>query len=215
MNVFFPVAGPDSPSVHRLRVRCLSGPWSDGSAPCVRYIDVPPQASLYDLHEAIQDAVSFDGDRPFHYFLAEDPADESDREVVPGAAAGHAPDSLEECAVYEDVDALPSVPENGDRVLHYLSETPDGPWIFEVTRTGESRRPVPGLQYPGLAEELSEGPDPCQYGWPLDGAFDDPDSAPDPASAGKAGVTGAGDREVDSDEESIEAALREIDGLGE
>lgn len=170
MNVFFPTARPVSPPVHRIRVRCISGPWSDGSAPCVRYLDIPPEASLYDLHEAIQDAVSFDGDRPFHFFLAEDPADESDREIVPGAAAAsdHPPDCLEECAVYEDAPALKHMPSRGDRVLHYLSNTPDGPWIFEISRTGETARPVPGLQYPGLVEELSEGPDPCQYGWPLD-----------------------------------------------
>ncbi len=208
MNVFFPVARADSPMVHRLRVSCVSGPWSDGET-CVRYIDVPPGASLYDLHEAIQDAVSFDGDRPFHFFLAEDPSDEEAREVVPGAVAGHAPDSLDECAVYEDEPALAALAAaDAGRRLHYASSTPDGAWIFEIGSTGETLRPVPGLPYPGLAPELSLGPDPSQYGWPLDGAFDNPDDAP-PVAPGPASAP----QSEDESEAVIQAALEEIDGL--
>ncbi|MBR1608683.1 MAG: hypothetical protein IJ678_03605, partial [Kiritimatiellae bacterium] len=162
MNVFFPVAGPESPAVHRLRVACLSGPWADGGE-CVRFIDVPPGASLYDLHEAIQDAVAFDGDRPFHFFLAEDPADESTHEILPGALGGRRPEDLDACTAYEDVAALEAAAGRGDAVLHYASHTPEGPWIFEIRETGETVRPVPGLPYPGLAAELSVGPDPAQY----------------------------------------------------
>lgn len=37
---------------------------------CVRVIEIDENASLYDLHEAIQDAVGFGRDHPFEFFIA-------------------------------------------------------------------------------------------------------------------------------------------------
>ena len=38
--------------------------------PCIRVIEIDEEACLYDLHDAIQDAVKFGWDHPFEFFLA-------------------------------------------------------------------------------------------------------------------------------------------------
>ena len=159
-------AEPDATPLRRLRVECVAGPWWDG-APCVRWIDVPVTASLYDLHEAIQEAVEFDNEYPFRFFLAES-AGAAERETVPAEfGAWPAPEADEEA--YERIGAVESVPERGRRILHYAFLSAGGDWIFEIRRaSGPPPRPVPGLFYPGTVEDLSEGPAPAQHGYGLD-----------------------------------------------
>ncbi len=41
-----------------------------GREPLVRVIEIEENASLYDFHDAIQDAVSFGRDHPFAFFIA-------------------------------------------------------------------------------------------------------------------------------------------------
>ncbi len=157
---------PEAAPLQRLRVECVAGPWWDG-VPCVRWIDVPVTANLYDLHEAIQEAVEFDNEYPFRYFLAESP-DADARETVPAAfGAWPAEDADEE--EYERIRAVESVPERGIRILYYAFLSAGGEWLFEIRRAdGAPARPVPGLFYPGTVEDLSEGPAPVQHGYGLD-----------------------------------------------
>jgi len=153
--------------LQRLRVECVAGPWWDG-VPCVRFLDVPATASLYDLHEAIQEAVAFDNEYPFRYFLAESADADAERETVP-ASFGDWPAADADEEAYEGVAAVASVPELGDRLLHYAFLSAGGDWIFQIRRVdGAPARPIPGLAYPGAVEDLSEGPDPAQHGYGLD-----------------------------------------------
>src|SRR5256884_5916177 len=49
-------------------VECAFGAYFKGE--CIRAIEIDEEACLYDLHEAIQDSVSFGRDHPFAFFLA-------------------------------------------------------------------------------------------------------------------------------------------------
>src|SRR5256884_1253340 len=63
-------------SSRRRHTRC-SRDWSSDvcssdlfKGECIRAIEIDEEACLYDLHEAIQDSVSFGRDHPFAFFLA-------------------------------------------------------------------------------------------------------------------------------------------------
>lgn len=51
-----------------LRVECVWGAYLREE--CVRVIEIDDDASLYELHDAIQDAVAFGRDHPFEFFVA-------------------------------------------------------------------------------------------------------------------------------------------------
>ena len=166
--------GPEQEAlVQRLRISLVSGPWTDGEE-CVRYVDFPLRACLYDLHEAIQEAVEFDNEHPFRFFTAE--ADGSGRESVP-PQLGEEPDrTAVDCDVYEDVPAVASVPDDGRRGLFYAYLSDGGDWIFSVERAGEPTPPVPGAPYPLPVDSLSSGPNPSQYGRDFDDYAEEEDA---------------------------------------
>src|SRR2546430_6561149 len=51
-------------------VECAFGAYFKGE--CIRAIEIDEEACLYDLHEAIQDSVSFGRDHPFAFFRSEE-----------------------------------------------------------------------------------------------------------------------------------------------
>jgi hypothetical protein len=51
-----------------LTVECAVGAYLKEQ--CIRTIEIDEEARLYDLHDAIQDAVQFGRDHPFQFFLA-------------------------------------------------------------------------------------------------------------------------------------------------
>jgi hypothetical protein len=51
-----------------LTIECIWGAYL--KEPCIRVIEIEENASLYDLHDAIQDAVNFGRDHPFEFYLA-------------------------------------------------------------------------------------------------------------------------------------------------
>ena len=52
----------------KLSVECVSRYYL--REPCIRVIEIHDNASLYDLHEAIQDAVDFERDHPYGFYVA-------------------------------------------------------------------------------------------------------------------------------------------------
>ncbi|MGI5869998.1 MAG: hypothetical protein ACOX9C_11210 [Kiritimatiellia bacterium] len=154
-----------TPEIHRLRVTCVSGPWLDDE--CVRYIDIPPMANLYDLHVAIQDAVRFDDEFKFHYFVAA--SLKGSRTLVPDVdPTTFDPDEVD-TDVYEDILVLDHIKAGAKKALFYvfLSELDD--WVFKIQHTGEVHPRIEGEFYPLVVDSLSIGPDPEQYG----SGFDD------------------------------------------
>ncbi len=51
-----------------LFIRCIGGNYL--REVCTRVIEIDAEASLYDLHAAIQDAFNFGRDHPFDFYLA-------------------------------------------------------------------------------------------------------------------------------------------------
>ena len=185
-------------AVHRLRVSLASGPWTDGEE-CVRYIDFPERACLYDLHEAIQEAVEFDNEHPFFFFTAE--ADGSDRESVP-RSLGEEPDRKAlDCDVYEDLPAVASVPDSGVRCLFYSYLSDGGDWIFRIERTGVSGDPVPGASYPLQVESMSSGPNPTHYGHDFDDYAEEEDAFSPPRREARGGWDPGEELLFDEDED--------------
>lgn len=151
--------------INRLRITCVSGPWLEGE--CVRYIDVPNTANLYDLHVAIQDAVQFDDEFSFYYFMAVSPT--AKRSMVPAELDdGFEPETID-TDVYEDIVAMDMVRAAARKSLFYAFTSAYDDWVFKVQPTGEVSEPVEGEFYPLVLDELSIGPNPEQYG----NGFDD------------------------------------------
>lgn len=151
--------------VYQLRVTCVTGPWLDNE--CVRFIEMPALANLYDLHVAIQDAVDFDEEFPFYFFTALAP--ESGRFLIPEdwpvdvAPADLDPDVYEDCPVFDYVTP------NAKESLFYSFGSGFDDWVFKVQHTGIAHAATKGEFYPLVLNEISVGPDPEQYG----SGFDD------------------------------------------
>lgn len=200
-------------AIHRLRISLVSGPWADGEE-CVRYVDFPERACLYDLHEAIQEAIGFDNEHPFHFFTAE--ADGTDREGVPPQIGDHPDRATVDCDLYEDVLAVQSVPDSGLRGLFYAYMSEGGDWIFRVERAGPSAPPIPGAPYPLQVESLSSGPNPTQYGHGFDDYAEEEDAFEPPRRLPPAEGRDPGqDLLFDEDEDDPFGDREGADGEGE
>ena len=51
-----------------LTIECVFG--HDLEDQCIRVIEIEEDASLYELHDAIQEAVEFERDHPFTFYVA-------------------------------------------------------------------------------------------------------------------------------------------------
>ncbi len=139
-----------------LKITCSAGPYRDTE--CVRYIELDEDASLYDLHAAIQEAVHFDDEFDFVFFHATSPRDR--RTLLPLGAEDGSPIDTD---AYEDVRIAQSLPKSPRQRLFYLFN-PGVNWIFEIRREAGVKQPSPHEFYPLVRDERSVGPDPMQYG---------------------------------------------------
>ena len=199
--------------ISRLRVTCVSGPWLDGE--CVRFIDVPPTANLYDLHVAIQDAVEFDEEFPFYFYMAIAP--DGSRDMLPAELEQNVEPTEIDADVYEDIPVFDFVKPGAKKSLFYtfLSEYDD--WVFKVQHTGEMHDAVKGEFYPLAVVELAIGPNPEQYGSGFDDFAEtdeefqprtrfanDADYSPDDEKEEEDGLFGFSDEDDEDEEESDE-----------
>lgn len=196
--------------VHQLRITCLTGPWLDDE--CVRFIEVPERANLYDLHVAIQDAVDFDEEFPFYFFTAL--ALESDRTLIPeGMSAEIEPSELDP-DVYEDCPVFDYVTVSAKESLFYVFGSEFDDWVFKIQHTGTSHEALAGEFYPFVLNELSMGPNPEQYGSGFDDfaetdesfqpnahPVDDMDYNPDDEGGRDGGLFGFSDEDDDEDDD--------------
>ncbi len=133
-----------------LNVRCVFG--AGLTKPCLRVIEIDSEATLSDLHDAIQDAVHFDRDHPYGFFLAH--SHRGDRNW------------LSKHEEWEDVYSeymetrLSAVFPTGRKRLHYLFDFGDQ-WTFEIRPDRRRKETQPGVAYPRVGR--AEGPDPVQY----------------------------------------------------
>ncbi len=133
-----------------LQVTCVRGPYLKER--CVRVIEMGEDANLYDLHEAIQDAVHFGRDHPFSFYMANVPHGNRQR--------------LSDAEEWEDQEndfvriLLREVFPTGRKRLYYVFDFGDY-WTFEVRKARGSKPAKESATYPQLIESV--GPDPVQY----------------------------------------------------
>lgn len=136
--------------IFTLNIRCMFGARLTES--CLRVVEIDENDNLVDLHEAIQDAVNFDRDHPYGFFLAH-----SER--------GHR-DWLSQQEEWEETVSdylntrLGDVFPTGRKRLHYLFDFGDQ-WTFEIRPERSRKEPERGISYPRVVR--SEGADPVQY----------------------------------------------------
>jgi hypothetical protein len=122
-------------------------------ARCVRVIEIREEASLDDLHLAIQSAVKFDNDHPYEFCAGRT---ERQRKLTFG----------------ESPESPFDVPESADVRLNQVFPLPErlklycwfdfgDDWKFQITRLRKVQAPERGVKYPRVIERV--GPDPEQY----------------------------------------------------
>jgi pRiA4b ORF-3-like protein len=134
-----------------LTVKCVSGLYFEDE--CVRVIEIGEDATLEDLHLAIQAAVAFDNDHLYDFYAGRnrrnrqiafvDDDEWEEREAV-----------FAELTLGEDV-----YPLEGLKLYYHFDFGDD--WIFEIRKARKEKACEPGVAYPRVIER--RGPDPTQY----------------------------------------------------
>ena len=134
-----------------LTVDCITGNWR--KVECIRTIEIESSDSLYDLHEAIQDAIDFGRDHPFEF---------------------HAGRNYRNCKVlYYEIDGQKCEYANFNTKLEDVYPLPKSckfyyhfdfgdDWYFEIRRSRKKpHKPEVGVRYPRVIEAI--GDNPVQY----------------------------------------------------
>ncbi len=129
-------------------------PW--GRSECVRVIEIKSDASFLELHEAIQDAVDFDNDHLFEFYMGRNPRNRA-------YAIGGEPnwDTFNPMTTYRNIRLSNAWPLPKGMNLYYLFDFGDN-WLFQINKTRHKDKVVkPGVVYPRVIE--AKGKNPEQY----------------------------------------------------
>ena len=122
----------------KLRVVCIFGRFL--SDECVRVIAMDDSSSLYDLHEMVQEAVSFERDHPFTFYTANSGSPWAERNWIADEEDWTQMERAFERTKLRDVWPL------GRKKLYYWFDFGDK-WIFEIRKMrsakGDAELPVP------------------------------------------------------------------------
>jgi hypothetical protein len=135
-----------------LTIECVRGAYLRER--CIRVIEIHAKASLYDLHDAIQDTVKFGRDHPFEFFLTNSSSPYAVKKW------------LTEKEEWEDKEddfcriRLTDIWPTGRKKLYYLFDFGDK-WTFEIRKGRGGKEPEQGVKYPRLLKAI--GPNPEQY----------------------------------------------------
>ncbi len=135
-----------------LTIECLTGMYLRHE--WVRKVEIASKASLLELHDVIQGAVSFSGDHLFEFFAGRN---WKNRKVVFGD--GYGPGDV--FANYSSISLERIYPLPKSCKLYYHFDFGDN-WYFEIRKSRKKpREPEEGVQYPRVVESV--GPNPEQY----------------------------------------------------
>ena len=137
----------------KLKIECVDGRYL--SEQCVRVIALGDSATLLDLHELIQDAVSFDRDHPFDFYTANSASRRAEKHWIVSIETENWEDRLSAFAKIKLADIWPL----GRRKLYYWFDFGDD-WIVEVRKIRPSKSDD-SIPCPSVLERI--GPDPIQY----------------------------------------------------
>ncbi|WP_295427028.1 hypothetical protein [uncultured Thiodictyon sp.] len=133
-----------------LQIKLLSGHWAEKDWAATIALDA--SSTLEDLHYIIQQAVDFDDDHLYGFFVARTPRS---RDRV---RYNYDPDDEEDDRLYTTtLESLFPLPKG--RKLFYLFDYGDY-WIFQISRTrSKPFAAQPGVDYPSLIDESGEKPE--------------------------------------------------------
>ena len=133
-----------------LTIECVFGHYLEEQ--CIRVIEIEEDACLYDLHDAIQDAVDFGRDHPFTFYIAN--SWRGKRQWL-SEKEGWEDREHDFCMIkLKDIYPL------GRKKLYYLFDFGDQ-WTFEVRKARGSKKQEEGVSYPHVTAAI--GPNPEQY----------------------------------------------------
>jgi len=122
----------------------------------IRLIEIDSNASFLDLHLAILDAVSFDHDHLFEFYVGRHPRNRA-------YSIGGEPnwDAFDPFDTYEDIRLSDAWPLPKGMKLFYLFDFGDN-WLFQIYKMRhKDKQPLPGTAYPRVIQ--AEGDNPEQY----------------------------------------------------
>ncbi len=137
--------------VVKLKIVCIRGRFL--SDECVRIVAMDDSSSLYDLHDMIQDAVSFGRDHPFTFYTANSGSPWAERNRIADVEAWGEMEEIFARTKLGDIWPL------GRKKLYYWFDFGDD-WIFEI-RKMRSTKADAMLPTPKILERI--GPNPRQY----------------------------------------------------
>ncbi len=116
---------------------------------CIKIMEIDSSSTLEDFHFAIQDAVDFDNDHIYEFFIARTETSRDKRRFDHNNGD-----------IY-DLTLESIYPLEKGRKLFYLFDYGDH-WLFRISKTQKRpAEPVEGVEYPRVVE--SEGKNPEQY----------------------------------------------------
>lgn len=123
---------------------------------CVWVIEIEPTATFLELHEAIQDAVGFDNDHLFEFFIGRHPGN---RAYTIGGEPNW--DRFNPVRTYQNVRISSVWPLPTGMKLYYLFDFGDN-WLFQINKTRHKDKLIQsGIVYPRVIE--ARGKNPEQY----------------------------------------------------
>jgi hypothetical protein len=123
---------------------------------CVWVIEIKSTATFLQLHEAIQDAVDFDNDHLFDFFVGRYSGNR--KYTIGGEANG---DTLNPVRTYRNIRISSVWPLPTGMNLYYLFDFGDN-WLFQINKTRHKDKLIqPGIVYPRVIE--ARGKNPEQY----------------------------------------------------
>jgi len=135
-----------------LSVECVGG--MNFSETCKRIIEISEDDSLNDLHDVIQNAVDFDRDHAYEFYLANSPSPWAKKHWITAKEEWEDKEDDFECIKLKDILPL------ARKKLYYLFDFGDQ-WIFEIRKARRLKSPEDGVSYPRLIKRI--GPNPEQY----------------------------------------------------
>ncbi len=111
---------------------------------CHHLIEIDADASLIDLHMAIQEAVNFDNDHLFEFYAGKN---DRNRKIEFSNNSGYPHDG----GAYESILLKDIYPLKGLK-LYYLFDFGDN-WLFEIRKSRKKATPQQDTEYPRVASD--------------------------------------------------------------
>ena len=137
--------------IYTLTVECVFGMYLTNR--CIRVMEFTEDASLFDLHNAIQDTVNFGRDHPFEFYTANS---RYTGKKIWLTLKEKWEEKLDDFIRVKLKDVWPL----GRKRLYYCFDFGDR-WTFEIRKAKGKKLPDPEVCYPRVIKAI--GPNPKQY----------------------------------------------------